>query len=66
MSHQVALWAGASAFFGSLLAVGAIDVFDLSGLAEFATSILVAGVTAGGVYAHERLEEAKKGAHGGA
>lgn len=58
--HDVPLWAGASAFFGSLLAVGIIDVFSLSGLVEFATSLIVAAVTAGGVYSKERLDEAKR------
>jgi hypothetical protein len=65
--HQVALWAGISAFFGTVLAVGVIDIFTLSGLAEFATSLLVAVVTAGGVYAKQRLDDAKetKGVAGG-
>lgn len=57
--HDVALWAAVAAFFGSLLAIGAVDVFNLTGIAEFAGSILVAAVTAGGVYAKQRLDDAK-------
>jgi hypothetical protein len=57
--HQVALWAGVAAFFGSLLAIGAIDVFDLHGIAEFVGSVLVAVITASGVYAKQRLDDAK-------
>jgi hypothetical protein len=62
--HQVALWAGVASLFGSLLAIGAIDVFDIDGLAEFLGSVLVAAVTAGGVYAKERLDEAKRDRNG--
>jgi hypothetical protein len=60
VDHDVALWAGVSAFFASVLAVGVIDIFTLSGGAEFAVSVLVAAVTAGGVYAKQRLDDAKK------
>ena len=58
--HQVAWWAGASAFFGSLLAIGAIDLLDVHGLAEFAGSLLVALVTGCAVYAKQRLDDAKR------
>jgi hypothetical protein len=59
--HAVALWAALAAFFGSLLAIGAIDVFNIEGLAEFVGSLLVAAITAGGVYAKQRLDDAKSG-----
>jgi len=58
--HQVALWAGVSAFFGSVLAIGAIDIFNPSDLIRFTGSVLVALVTAGGVYAKQRLDDAKR------
>jgi hypothetical protein len=58
--HEVALWAAVAAFFGSLLAIGAIDVFDLNGLSEFIGSLLVAAITAGGVYSKQRLDDAKQ------
>ena len=58
--HAVALWAGIVSFFGGLLAIGAIDIFSLSGVAEFAASIIVALVTAFGVYAKQRLDDAKR------
>ena len=57
---EVALWAGAAAFFGSVLAVGAFDLLNIEGLYEFLISVVVALFTAGGVYAKERLGFAKK------
>jgi hypothetical protein len=45
VKHQVALWAGAAAFFGSLLTISIVDV---------------ALVTAGAVYSRERLQDAKR------
>lgn len=58
--HQVALWAGASAFFGSLLAIGAIDVVNPAEALRFLGSLVVALITAGGVYAKQRLDDAKR------
>lgn len=58
--HDVALWAGLSAFFGSVLAIGAIDIFDPSDAVQFLGSLVVAGITAGGVYSKQRLDDAKR------
>jgi hypothetical protein len=58
--HDVALWAGTAAFFGSLLAIGAFDILEPDKVVEYAGAIIVAAITAGGVYAKERLEYAKK------
>jgi hypothetical protein len=58
--HDVALWAGIVAFFGSLLAIGIFDVFDADQWAEYLGAIIVAAITAGGVYAKERLDAAKR------
>ena len=33
--HDVALWAGVAAFFGSLLAIGIFDVLDPTKAAEY-------------------------------
>jgi hypothetical protein len=57
--HDVALWSGVSAFFGSLLAIGLIDIFNPAGLLKFAGSLVVAAITAGSVYAKGRLDDAK-------
>ncbi len=57
--NDVALWAGVSAFFGSLLALGLFDLLDIKGWWALFSGIIVAGVTAGGVYAKERLNTAK-------
>ena len=59
-SHQVALWAGIAAFFGSLLAIGIFDVLNPDQWAEYLGAIIVALVTAGGVYAKQRLDDAKR------
>ena len=58
--HEVALWAGISAFFASLLAIGVFDILDPDRWVEYFGSILVAFITAGAVYAKQRLDDAKK------
>jgi hypothetical protein len=58
--HDVALWAGVAAFFGSLLTIGAIDIFKPDDIIKFASSLLIAVITAGGVYSKQRLDDAKK------
>jgi hypothetical protein len=58
--HDVALWAGAAAFFGSLLAVGIFDVFDADQWAEYLGALIVALITGAGVYSKERLDAAKQ------
>lgn len=58
-SHEVALWAGVSAFFGSLLAVGLFDVFNPDQWVEYVGALFVALLTAGGVYSQQRLSDAK-------
>lgn len=58
--HDVALWAGVVAFFGSLLAIGIFDVFNADQWAEYLGALIVAAITAGGVYAKERLDAAKR------
>jgi hypothetical protein len=58
--HDVALWAGVAAFFGSLLAIGVFDVLDPDQWVEYLGALIVAAVTAGGVYAKQRLDDAKR------
>ncbi len=58
-NHQVALWSGVFSFFGSLLAVGIFDVFNPDQWVEYVGAILVAVITAGSVYAKQRLDDAK-------
>jgi hypothetical protein len=62
--HEVALWAGLAAFFGSLLAIGVFDILNPDQWAEYLGAFIVAGVTAGAVYSKERLDEAKKQRNG--
>lgn len=65
--HQVALWAGIGAFFSTVLAIGAIDILDPSDRVQFFGAAFVGLITAGAVYAKQRLDDAKKGIerHGG-
>lgn len=58
--HEVALWSGVAAFFGSLLAVGIFDVIDADQIWEYLGAFVVAAITAGSVYAKQRLDEAKR------
>lgn len=58
--HEIALWSGVAAFFGSLFAIGIFDVFNPDQLVEYAGALIVAFITAGSVYAKQRLDDAKK------
>lgn len=58
--HDIALWSGIAAFFASLLATGILDLVSPGHGWEFLGAIIVAIVTAGGVYAKQRLDDAKK------
>jgi len=58
--HEVPLWSGIAAFFGSLLAVGIFDVINPGQAWEYLGALIVAFITAGSVYAKQRLDEAKK------
>jgi hypothetical protein len=58
--HEVALWSGVFAFFGSLIAVGIFDVLSPSQVWEYLGALIVAFITAGSVYAKQRLNDAEK------
>ena len=58
--HDVARWAGVSAFFGSLLAIGVFDKLNPDKWVEYFGAIIVAGITSGAVYAKQRLDDAKR------
>lgn len=58
--HEVALWGGVAAFFGSLLAIGIFDVFNPDQIYEYLGSLIVAFITAGTLYSKQRLDDAKK------
>ena len=59
MSHEIALWAGVAAFFGSLLAIGIFDLFNPDQWAEYVGALIVAFITAGAVYSKQRLSDAQ-------
>lgn len=58
--HEVALWAGVAAFFGSLLAVGIFDILNPDQWLEYIGALLVAFITGGSVYAKSRYDDAKE------
>lgn len=60
-SNQLALWAGISAFFGTLLAIGAINILNPSDGVRFLSGIVVGLITAGAVYSRQRLDDEKMG-----
>lgn len=59
MRHDVAVWAGLAAFFGSLLTIGAIDILNPGDRAQFLGALFVAMVTAGTIYSKQRLDDAR-------
>lgn len=59
--NHLALWAAVSAFFGSILAIGAIDILTPGDRAQFIGAVFVAAITAGAVYAKQKLDDAKQG-----
>lgn len=56
---NVALWSGIVAFFGSLVAIVTIDIFDPPLITRLAGAIFVALITGGLMYAKQRLIDAK-------
>jgi len=58
--HDIALWSGVAAFFGSLIAIGIFDVLNPAEWLQYFGAILVAFVTAGSVYSKQRLDDAKR------
>lgn len=60
MRHEIALWAGVASFFASLATIAAIDAINPANVIKLAGSVVIALITGGGVYAKERLSEAKR------
>jgi hypothetical protein len=61
MRNHVALWAGVSAFFSTILAIGVIDIFDPSDQLRLASGIVVGFITGGAVFAKQKYDDAKEG-----
>lgn len=58
--HEIALWSAVASFFGSLLAIGIIDLLNTHDWLNFLGAFLVAFITGGSVYAKGRVDDAKK------
>ena len=63
-AQEVSLWAALAAFFGSILAIGTIEILNPNDFVKFATSLFVAAITGGAVYSRERLGYAKSRKNG--
>jgi len=59
MKHHVALWSGIAAFFGSLVAIVTIDIFDPPLITRLGGALFVASITGGFMYARQRLADAQ-------
>src|SRR4051794_5158311 len=57
--NKLALWAGISAFFATLLAIGTIDIFNPTDDVRLLSGIVVGLITAGAVYSKQRLDDEK-------
>lgn len=60
-SNRMALWAGVSSFFATLLALGAINIFNPDERVRFVGGVVVGLITGGTVYSRQRLDDVKKG-----
>lgn len=63
-SHEVALWAGLSAFFGNLVGLKLLELVSGNDWAQLAGALVVSLIVAGAVYSKERLEAARARANG--
>jgi hypothetical protein len=59
--NQLALWAGMSAFFATLLAIGTIDIFNPNDQVRLLSGIVVGLLTGGAVFSRQKLDDAKQG-----
>jgi hypothetical protein len=57
--HQIATWSGVSSFFATILAIGAINILNPNDRLRFISALFVGLITAGAVYARERLHDAR-------
>lgn len=57
--HEVALWAGIYTFFGSLVTIGILDIFNPNDWVKVIGAVILALITGASVYAKQRYEEAK-------
>jgi membrane associated rhomboid family serine protease len=59
-SREVALWAGASAFFGNLVGLKLLELLSDDSVIQVAAAVCVSGAVAGAVYSRERLQAARE------
>jgi hypothetical protein len=58
--NNLAFWAGASAFFGSILALGAIDILNPSDQLRFVGGLFVGLITGFAVFSKQKLDDEKQ------
>jgi membrane associated rhomboid family serine protease len=59
-SREVALWAGASAFFGNLIGLKVLELVSDQTPIQLAAAVAVSGAVGGAVYSRERLQAARE------
>jgi hypothetical protein len=57
--REVALWAGASAFFGNLVGLKVLESLSDNDAIQIAAAVGISAAVGGAVYSHERLEAAR-------
>jgi hypothetical protein len=57
--HEPAVWAALAAFFASVITIGTIDILEPGEAIQFAGAVIIGLFTGGGVYANQRLIDAR-------
>jgi hypothetical protein len=60
VKNHLAFWAGTSAFFGSILAIGAIDILNPNDQLRFLGGVFIALFTGFAVYSKQKLDDEKQ------
>jgi len=57
--NNLPLWAGLSAFFSTVLTVGAINVFSIHDDVRFVSGLFVGAITGLTIYARQKMDDAR-------
>lgn len=58
-SNHLPFWAGVSAFFSSVLAIGAINILDPTDQIRFIGGVFVGILTGATIYARQKMDDAR-------
>lgn len=59
MKHDIAVWAGITSFFCTVVAIITVDILEPGHALQFLGALIIGLLTGGGVYAKQRLDDAK-------